>query len=367
MKILVEREKLLAPVSLVAGVVERRQTLPILAYLLIRAADDKITMIGTDLEVEMVAVVEGKIREAGNITAPARKLLDICRALPEGAEIGLGQQGSKVVLKAGKSRFTLTSLLPTDFPKVETESFENSLRVSALLLKRVLEATSFCMALQDVRYYLNGVYVELENRCLRTVATDGHRMAVSEVSLDEDLSTPRNFIIPRKAVQEISRLLPNDETSVVNLMVEQNHLRLTVGGLTVTTKLIDGKFPDYRKVIPTAQSKVLVLEREVFREALNRAAILANEKYRGVRLNLEPGKLSITAHNPDQEEAVEELEVAYDGEPLEIGFNVNYLADATSAIHSPEIHLGLSDASSSCTLRSPNDTSTEYIVMPMRL
>ena len=367
MKILVEREKLLAPVSLVAGVVERRQTLPILAYLLIRAADDKITMVGTDLEVEMVAVVEGRIREAGDITVPARKLLDICRALPEGAEIGLSQQSSKVVLKAGKSRFTLTSLLPTDFPKVEAETFENSLRVSASLLKRVLEATSFCMALQDVRYYLNGVYVELENRCLRTVATDGHRMAVSEVGLEQDLSTPTNFIIPRKAVQEILRLLPNDETSMVTIMVGQNHLRLTVGGLTVTTKLIDGKFPDYRKVIPTAQTKLLVLEREIFREALNRAAILANEKYRGVRLNLESGRLSITAHNPDQEEAVEELEVAYDGEPLEIGFNVNYLADATSAVQSPEIRLGLSDASSSCTLQSPNDASTEYIVMPMRL
>ena len=366
MKILVEREKLLMPVSLVAGVVERRQTLPILAYLLIRAVDKKITMIGTDLEVEMVAAVEGQVKEAGDVTVPARKLLDICRALPEGAEIGLVKQGSKVVLKAGKSRFTLTSLLPADFPKVETESFDNTLQVSAAVLKRVLEATSFCMALQDVRYYLNGVYIELENQYLRAVATDGHRMAVSEVALGQNFTTSIHFIVPRKAVQEILRLLPNDETTV-SLMVAQNHLRLTVGGLTVTSKLIDGKFPDYRKVIPTAQTKILVLQREIFREALNRAAILANEKYRGVRLNLEPGKLSITAHNPDQEEAVEELEVAYDGELLEIGFNVSYLADATSAVSSPEIRLGLSDASSSCTLRSPIESSTEYIVMPMRL
>ena len=222
------------------------------------------------------------------------------------------------------------------------------------------------MALQDVRYYLNGVYIELENRSLRAVATDGHRMAVSEATLEQDFPSTRHFIVPRKAVQEILRLLPNDETTV-NLMVGQNHLRLTVSGLTVTSKLIDGKFPDYRKVIPTAQTKVLVLERETFREALNRTAILANEKYRGVRLNLEPGKLSITAHNPDQEEAVEEVEVAYNGEPLEIGFNVNYLTDATSAVGSPEIRLGLSDASSSCTLQSPSDSSTEYIVMPMRL
>lgn len=366
MKILVEREKLLIPVSLVAGVVERRQTLPILAYLLIRAGDNKMTMVGTDLEVEMVATVEGRVREAGDVTVPARKLLDICRALPEGAEIELAKQGAKVSLKAGKSRFTLTSLVSTDFPKVETETFDNALQVSAQLLKRVLEATSFCMALQDVRYYLNGVYIELENRCLRAVATDGHRMAVSEVLLEQELPTTTHFIVPRKAVQEILRLLPNDETTV-KLMVAQNHVRLTVNGLTVTSKLIDGKFPDYRKVIPTAQTKVLVLEREIFREALNRTAILANEKYRGVRLNLEPGKLSITAHNPDQEEAVEELGVDYSGEPLEIGFNVTYLADATSAIGSPEIRFGLSDASSSCTLQSPSDSSTEYIVMPMRL
>jgi len=366
MKILVERDKLLVPVSLVAGVVERRQTLPILAYLLLRATDNKITMIGTDLEVEMVATVEGKVKEAGDMTVPARKLLDICRALPDGAEIGLTKQGSKVALRAGKSRFTLTSLVATDFPKVETETFDDTLQLTASLLKRVLEATSFCMALQDVRYYLNGVYIELENRSLRAVATDGHRMAVSEATLEQDVPTTRHFIVPRKAVQEILRLLPNDETTV-NLMVGQNHLRLTVSGLTVTSKLIDGKFPDYRKVIPTGQTKILILEREVFREALNRAAILANEKYRGVRLNLEPGKLSITAHNPDQEEAVEEVEVTYNGEPLEIGFNVNYLTDATSAVSSPEIRLGLSDASSSCTLQSPSDSSTEYIVMPMRL
>ena len=366
MHIDVEREKLLTPVSLVAGVVERRQTLPILGYVLLQAADGSITMVGTDLEVEMVATVGGKVRESGEATVPARKLLDICRALPERAELTLTKQGTKVILKAGRSRFTLSSLAPADFPKVEVETFPYTLDIPAVKLKYVLESTAFCMALQDVRYYLNGLYLELEDRHLRAVATDGHRMAVTEITHEHHAHSGTQLILPRKAVQEILRLLPNDETPV-SLLVGQNHLRLTINGLTVTSKLIDGKFPDYRKVIPTAQTKTVLLDRGLFREALNRAAILANEKYRGVRLNLQAGKLAITAHNPEQEEAVEELEIDYRGEPLEIGFNVNYLADAANAVDSSELHLGLSDASSSCTLKSPSDSATQYIVMPMRL
>lgn len=366
MHILVEREKLLAPVSLVAGVVERRQTLPILAYLLLRASESSVTMVGTDLEVEMVATVEGRVQEGGEVTVPARKLLDICRALPEGSELTMAKQGAKLIVKAGKSRFTLSSLASTDFPKVETETFPFTFTIPSAKLKHVLESTAFCMALQDVRYYLNGLYMELEDRHIRAVATDGHRMAVTELTQDQKAPNSTQFILPRKAVQEALRLLPNDETPV-NLMVGQNHLRLVVHDLMVTSKLIDGKFPDYRKVIPTAQTKTLLLDRGLFREALNRAAILANEKYRGVRLNLQPGRLAITAHNPEQEEAVEELEVDYSGEALEIGFNVTYLADAASAIDSSEVHLGLSDASSSCTLKSPSDSATQYIVMPMRL
>lgn len=366
MQIHVEREKLLPPVSLVAGVVERRQTLPILAYLLLRADSKNITMVGTDLELEMVATVDGRVQEGGETTVPARKLLDICRALPEHAELAIEKQGSKLSLKAGKSRFTLSSLPAVDFPKVEAGSFPHTLVIPAVKLKHVLESTAFCMALQDVRYYLNGLYLELDDRVIRAVSTDGHRMGVTEVAHEDNPYSGTQVILPRKAVQEALRLLPNDE-SPVRLMIGQNHTRLVVNGLTVTSKLIDGKFPDYRKVIPTAQTKTVLLDRSSFREALNRAAILANEKYRGVRLNLQPGKLAITAHNPEQEEAVEELEIDYQGEPLEIGFNVSYLVDAASAVESPEIQLGLSDASSSCTLKSPNEAATQYIVMPMRL
>ena len=366
MRIEIDRENLLIPVSVVAGVVERRQTLPILAYLLLRASETGISMIGTDLEVEVVAIANGEVVDRGDVTVPARKLLEICRALPEGVRITVASQGNKIAVKAGKSRFSLATLPADDFPKVETLDFVSVLTIPALELKRVLDSTAFCMAQQDVRYYLNGLYLEVENHQIRAVATDGHRMAIMELQGELSALKPAQIIVPRKAIHEIARLLPSDETPVT-IAVDTNHLRLQVAGLVVTSKLIDGKFPDYRKVIPAVQTKSVILNQIQFRDALSRVAILANEKYRGVRLNLQSGKLSVTAHNPEQEEAIEEIETSYSGEPLEIGFNVNYLVEAAGAIDSPEIVLGLSDANSSCTLRSSVETGAQYIVMPMRL
>lgn len=367
MQIVIEREKLLTPLSLVAGVVERRQTLPILSYLLLRADGQGIHMTGTDLEVELLAAAAGRVDQPGEVTVPARKFLDICRALPENATITVARQEERVVVRSGRSRFTLVTLPASDFPTVGVDSFTSLLTIPAGTLRQVFESTAFCMAQQDVRYYLNGLYLELSETQLRAVATDGHRMAICDEASTGGPQNPLQCIVPRKAVQEILRLLPSDEESVVTIRIDSNHLRLEVIDLVMTAKLIDGKFPDYTKVIPTAQSKLVMLSQQELRNGLSRVAILANEKYRGVRLNLESGKLAMTAHNPEQEEAVEEVEVRYSGESLEIGFNVNYLLEAAGAIRESEIQLGLSDASSSCTLKAPAQPNTQYIVMPMRL
>ena len=366
MQIQIEREKLLKPVSMVVGVVERRQTLPILSYLLLRATDGKISFTGTDLEVEMISEVEGQVDKSGEATLPARKFFDICRALPENATVSLSKQGEKVIVKAGRSRFSLATLATTDFPKVETGSFKEAVSVSSHELKRLFERTAFCMAQQDVRYYLNGLYLETEGKRLRAVATDGHRMAVADTVCESSGSSSLQIIVPRKAIQEMGRFLA-DTDEELRLEISANHVRLAIKEATFTSKLIDGKFPDYTKVIPNNQSKLVHLNREAFRQALGRVAILANEKYRGIRLNLEEGRLKVTAHNPEQEEAVEEIETSYTGEALEIGFNVNYLMDATAAIESGEVVLGLNDSTSSCTIQAPGSESPQYIVMPMRL
>jgi DNA polymerase III subunit beta len=366
MQIQLDKESLLKPVSMVAGVVERRQTLPILSYILIRASDGAVSFTGTDLEVEMIARIEGGVEKSGEVTVSARKLFDICRALPDRAVASLTKQGDKVVLKAGKSRFSLSSLPSNEFPKVEGGAFDQTLLIPAGILKSVFERTAFCMAQQDVRYYLNGLYMQANANSLRAVATDGHRMAVTEATCEVAAGKLIEIIVPRKAVQEISRFLVNS-SDVVKLEIGANHVRLAMSDVVFTSKLIDGKFPDYTKVIPSSQSKQIHLDRHLFREALGRVAILANEKYRGIRLGLEAGRLRVSAHNPEQEEAVEELETTYSGDPLEIGFNVNYLIDASNALQTEEVVLGLNDPNSSCTLRTSDSTDTQYIVMPMRL
>lgn len=366
MQIQIDREALLKPVNMVAGVVERRQTLPILSYLLLQAKDGKLSLTGTDLEVEMLAVAEGQVEKPGEVTVPARKVFDICRALPEGATISLAKQGEKVVLKAGKSRFSLSTLPATDFPKVEGGAFDRAVTIEAAALKRLLDRTAFCMAQQDVRYYLNGLYLEVREQGLRGVATDGHRMAVADVECDVSGVERLDVIVPRKAIHEIGRLVAGRDEKV-RLEFGVNHMRLTAGEVVFTSKLIDGKFPDYTKVIPNNQSKMLHLDRQLLREALGRVAILANEKYRGIRLGLGEGLLQVSAHNPDQEEAFEEVETDYRGEPMEIGFNVGYLIEAATAIESETLILGLNDPNSSCTLRPEGSDSTLYVVMPMRL
>lgn len=366
MHITLQREDILKPLSYVAGVVEKRQTLPILSFVLLRQEDGEVTFTGTDLEVEIVARVKTGRSVNGELTLPARKLLDICRALPEGAAIDIRKDGEKASVKSGKSRFSLLTLPPTDFPNIQASQWNHGISVSQTALRSLLQQTHFCMAQQDTRYFLNGLLVELAGNRLRVVGTDGHRMATSESALEVDAKEPKQVIVPRKGVHEFMRLL-EDISDPVDLQFNANHVRARTSSFVFTSKLIDGKYPDYAKVIPAAQSKLVRVEREALRESLGRAAILSNEKYRGVRLTLANKGLKISAHNPEQEEAQEEISADYSGEAMEIGFNVSYMLEAIGALQSQQVVIGLTDANSSCTISSPDTKTPLYVIMPMRL
>ena len=366
MHITLQREDLLKPLSYVAGVVEKRQTLPILSFILLRQDNSEITLTGTDLEVEIIARVKTDRSASGELMLPARKLLDICRALPEGATIDIRKEGEKASVKSGKSRFSLLTLPTTDFPNIQTSQWNQSISAPQTVLRNLLQQTHFCMAQQDMRYFLNGLLVELGGGQLRVVGTDGHRMAISESKLEGDTQGPKQIIIPRKGVHEFMRLL-EDVSDPVELQLNANHVRARTTDFVFTSKLIDGKYPDYTKVIPAPQNKLVYVEREALRESLSRAAILSNEKYRGVRLTLANKGLKISAHNPEQEEAQEEISADYSGETMEIGFNVSYMLEAINALHSQQVIIGLTDANSSCTISSPDAKTPLYVIMPMRL
>jgi DNA polymerase-3 subunit beta len=365
MKFSAGREAILAPLQAVIGVVERRQTMPILANVLISGRGEELSITATDLEVELVAKARVNLQQGGEITVPGRKLLDIVRALPEQANVSIAVEGEKATVKSGKSRFTLTTLPASDFPTIEDIRAEQSLTIAQAALKRLLDKTHFSMAQQDVRYYLNGMLLEIVDKLVRTVATDGHRLAYCETELETAVGTSQQVIVPRKGVLELQRLLGSEGT--VEVSVGTNHIRAQIGDIRFTSKLIDGRFPEYGRVIPANPPRQVKADRDVLRAALQRAAILSNEKYRGIRLAVKTNALVLQSHNPEQEEAEEELEVAYDGEEVEIGFNVNYLLDALAAVDGSDVQLGLTDANNSCLVTSPAVTTSKYVVMPMRL
>ena len=365
MKLQAEREKLLAPLQAVMGVVERRQTMPVLANVLLSIGDGRLSITATDLEVELVAATEVSMQAGGGITVPGRKFLDILRALPERVVVLLTQEADKVVIKAGRSRFSLATLPAADFPVIDDIHAQQSVQLARKELLRLLEKTHFSMAQQDVRYYLNGMLLEIDGDNLRAVATDGHRLALCEAALSERAKSSQQVIVPRKGVLELQRVLA--EEGVAELAIGTNHVRAQIGNVRFTSKLIDGRFPEYSRVIPAAAVHAIRADRDTLREALQRTAILSNEKYRGIRMTVKANALTVQAHNPEQEEAEEEVEVVYDGSDLEVGFNVNYLLDALAAIDGQEVELGLTDSNSSCLIKSPGSGSARYVVMPMRL
>lgn len=366
MRFSLSREVLLKPLQQVVNVVERRQTLPVLANLLVNVQGGQVSMTGTDLEVEMVARVDASDAQDGETTIPARKLFEIVRALPDGSQVTITQGPDKVTVQAGRSRFTLATLSGNDFPSVEDLELVERIRVPEATLKELIERTAFAMAQQDVRYYLNGLLLDLRDSLLRCVATDGHRLALCEAELPAPVQTRKQIILPRKGVLELQRLLEGGDREV-ELEVGRNHLRMKRDDVTFTSKLIDGRFPDYDAVIPIGADKAVSIEREVLRAALQRAAILSNEKYRGVKLEFSPGLLRIVAHNPEQEEAQEEIEVETDIDGLGIGFNVTYLMDALAALREETIVINLRDANSSALVREASNERSRHVVMPLRL
>jgi DNA polymerase-3 subunit beta len=365
MKLTAEREKLLAPLQAVIGVVERRQTMPVLANVLLGVAQGKLSIAATDLEVELVAATEVSVQQPGDITVPGRKFLDILRALPEKSSVSMSTEGEKVVIRAARSRFTLSTLPAGEFPVIDDINAQQTVQIPRKDLARLLEKTHFSMAQQDVRYYLNGMLLEIDGAMLRAVATDGHRLALCEAALESKAKTSQQVIVPRKGVLELQRVLTDEGTAAV--AIGTNHVRAQIGDVRFTSKLIDGRFPEYSRVIPAAPGAAIRADRDILRQALQRTAILSNEKYRGIRINVRNNAITVQAHNPEQEEAEEEIEVSYTGDELEVGFNVNYLLDALSAIDGQEVELGLTDSNSSCLIRSPGNSSARYVVMPMRL
>lgn len=366
MKFSVNRELLLRPLQQVAGVVERRQTLPVLSNILLQVEDGHLSMTGTDLEVELIGRIDVSSTQAGEITVPARKMVDICREIPEKAEIEFSLMENKLEIRSGRFRSTLSTLPAVDFPSVDRSSPEMSTELECKAFKNLLDKTAFAMAQQDVRYFLNGMLIELGNGLVRTVATDGHRLAMSDL-IHEDLDGPiKQVIVPRKGIIEIQRLLHELEDKV-SIEIGSTHLCASSAMFTLTTKLIDGKFPDYNRVIPRDGDKVVVANKQELRQALSRTAILSNEKFRGIRVSLEPGQLQLSANNPEQEEAEETVSVDYQGESLEVGFNISYLQDVLGVIDNEKVRMTLHDANSSAILEDPDLEDAIYVVMPMKL
>jgi DNA polymerase-3 subunit beta len=367
MKVSATREQILGPLQSVIGVVERKQTMPVLANVLLAAKGNRLSVTGTDLEVELVASGEVNVGQPGEITVPGRKLLDIAKSLPEKSAVTLSLDGEKLKITAGRSRFTLSTLAASEFPVVDSVNATQTLTLPQAELGRLIAKTHFSMAQQDVRYYLNGTLLETDGKLLRTVATDGHRLAIAEATLTAAGKNVQSqqVIVPRKGILELQRILAG--SGDVEIQIGTNHIRLQIGDIRFTSKLIDGKFPEYGRVIPANPGKIIVVEREAIRAALQRTAILSNEKYRGVRVSLAKNTIKLQAHNPEQEEAQDEVEIDYPGEEMEIGFNVTYLLDALSAVDTETVEIGLTDANSSCLIRAPGATASRYVVMPMRL
>jgi DNA polymerase III subunit beta len=366
MNIVINRDDLLGPLQQVIGAVERKQTLPILGNVLIQSSNGILSLTATDLEIELITHLNIPVADDVLTTLPARKLLDICKALPDKSDIKFNIEDNQVTLTSARSRFILSTLPGKDFPGTEDIEAQIQFDIPQKNLKLLIEKTAFAMAQQDVRYYLNGLLMELSKEYIRLVATDGHRLALSEFLESSDINVEKQIIIPRKGVLELARLLSNSDDSAL-VKISNNHIRVETGQFTFTSKLIDGKFPDYNRVIPLDGNKTLSVNRDLLKQSLHRISILSNEKYRGIRLSLDENNLSIQANNPDREEAEEEITVDYKETSMEIGFNVTYLLDVLSVLDSEDVLIKLKDSNSSCVITAPESDNFRYVVMPMRL
>ncbi len=366
MKFEVGRNEFLNALQSVVGVVERRQTMPVLSNFLLDASKEGLMVTGTDLELELVSRAQIKTQTPGKVTVPARKLFDIVRSLPEGATLTLDGGADRVTLKSGKSRFSLSAMKPEEFPALSAASSGRALKLPRKALRELLDRTQFAMAQQDVRYYLNGLLLHVTPKRLRAVATDGHRLALSEISQDSKLKDEVQVIVPRKAVLELLRLLDNSD-EVVELRLGEGQIQIDLDSVRMTSKLIDGRFPDYERVIPEDSDRRVTAQRERVRQALARVTPVTNDKFRGVRLQLAENQLRLSAKNQEQDEGEDEIEVSYSGPALEIGFNVNYLIDALSAMQGESFTMDFKGSDSSGLIQEVGGGHSKYVVMPMRI
>ncbi len=367
MQISINREDILTPLLLVGGVIDKKQTLPILSNVMFRVENERLTILATDMEQELRVTVAAAGSGDCEFTIPGKKITEICRALPDGARIEVEIDGEKAKIRSGRSKFSLGVLPARDYPSIEPSATTHRFALDRLVLKELFERTQFAMAQQDVRYYLNGMLLEVDAKTVRTVATDGHRLAVSEAECDLQESENLQILIPRKAVLELYRMLTEEQAKTVEVEAGVNHVRMHLGTMLFTSKLIDGKFPDYQRVIPRSTDKVVLVEREVLRQALQRTSILSNEKYRGINFHLQPQMLRLEAHNPEQEEAEDEVEVEYEGDELSIGFNVGYMLEVLGVIKTERVRIQLANANTSSLISSEESEQSRYVIMPMRL
>ena len=382
MRLKIAKESLINVLSQVVGVVERRHTLNILSNVKIQTTQQALTITGSDLEVEMVAsttLADGACLEAGETTVPARKLVEICKSLPTAALIDLHiTEDQRCILKSGNSRFVLGTLPAEDYPLLSTDNSQGTqVQVTQRELKRLFEKTAFAMAVQDVRFYLTGTLLEIDQNQLRTVTTDGHRLALCEVAASSTAQQLVQAIVPRKAVGELQRLL-SVEDEQITLLIGRELFNVTINttsrdkeqadiSVRFTTKLIDGKFPDYRRVIPKGGDKHVLIAHDVFKQSLQRVAILSNEKLRGVFLNFNPDVLQLRANNPEQDEAIEDLVIQYADEAMEMSFNAQYLLDVLGALDGDDVTMTMTEANQSVLVHDPSQQDQTYVVMPMRV
>ncbi|OYU45742.1 MAG: DNA polymerase III subunit beta [Burkholderiales bacterium PBB4] len=361
------QDNVLSVLQSVAGIVERRHTLPILANVLIRKTGTSVQVTTSDLEIQIRTTAElGGDTGSFTTTIGARKLIDILRTMPSDQTVSLESSQSKIIVKGGKSKFTLQTMAAEDFPLVqESANFGPAFSVPQKVLKDLLSQVAFAMAVHDIRYYLNGILFVAEGKQLSLVATDGHRLAFASATLDVEVPK-QEVILPRKTVMELQRLL-SDADGAIEMQFANNQAKFLFDGMEFVTKLVEGKFPDYNRVIPKNHKNSITLGRDALLKTLQRTAILTSDKFKGVRLNIEPGSLRVASNNAEQEEAVDELDIDYGGDSIEIGFNVTYLIDALANMGQDMVKLELSDGNSSALFTIPDNATFKYVVMPMRI
>jgi len=367
MKFIINRELLLTPLQQIVSVIEKRQTMPILANVLFKLDNNLLTLTGTDLEVQIVVKIAFDNDQQGSITIPARKLLDICKSLPSAVDIKFELVNDKLKVQSGRSRFSLSTLDAHDYPNFEMTAMDCQFTIKTAQLKTALDKTAFCMANQDIRYYLNGIMLGIFNRQLKLVGSDGHRLSIYEGEIDTETGMESRIIIPRKGVLELARLLDNDPEQEIQVEFSKNNIRVVIENLIFSAKLVDSKYPDFSKVFEQGFNSPIHVQKQVLKDALTRVSILSNEKFRGVEFVIEGNNLQISTNNPEHEEADEEIAIEYQGEALSIAFNSQYILDAVSNLDSEIAVLTIAENSSSCFIEEASEQNYKFIVMPMRL